>query len=809
MIRPNRRVRSFARALVALCAATPAWAFVDAEPPLPPVPADALVPVCIDAHRRLCGLIDLDGRWAAQSGQEVFAYANGAWIARHNGWAARLLDVRGQRVARLRSNTRLEPFSEGLAAFERRKHGYLNLRGEVVVPERYDIARPFSEGLAAVGHFIADGDRSHYEMGYIDATGREAIPLAYRSALGFRHGLGVVELADGRVGAIDARGRMAVPPAQRDELAVVAPDRLLAQRREGPATLIDGRGRVLFRAARILHAGEGLAFFSKEDGGDDDTHLGLLDLRSGKPVRQALPAPPGSTWTVLHPFSEGLAWVRVAGEGREDLLRLIDRQGRTLFERTGWQWAEPFVDGAAAVTLEGRAMLVDRHGERLGPHEFAGAGLSVWSERRSSVRLFQLRDIAAGQGAGDMQAWVDAQGRVRLVLARLACGIEQLRDGAGKPLWPVDDVAERCVLAAESRKAAPDARDLQAADPARLAALREREPFQLGPEATLRVAAGLPFAFFPLQRDGAYMDERPGWQDGPLSIRLPGGPATLALPAGYRYLPPEAIAALRREDEAVLQRAGRKTASAQEKEADAPPPWGVIAPSPDAEWAARVLVAETGHIEAPPPGALDATALADTIRHYAAGSPLKTLSRGAQYTLVTWLVEPQWEPQTRRLLWAMDKSVFGTEAGSVPGGVTLVQAGRTRSIVFNVAGRYMTKPQAEGIAQRLAELADAAHFDAGEAHADFKPSAGRAELRSAASLVTGHKPAELRQFEQQVGDMLARDEAQRRDRISGLLWQLVPLGLAAAALLAGGGKAVATRRRRKGRPEPRRPGSSL
>lgn len=69
-------------------------------------------------------------------------------------------------------------FNEGLAAVKRGGlWGYVDARGQEVVPQRYDGAFAFSQGRAAVNR----GGR----WGYIDQTGREVIPLRYADALVF------------------------------------------------------------------------------------------------------------------------------------------------------------------------------------------------------------------------------------------------------------------------------------------------------------------------------------------------------------------------------------------------------------------------------------------------------------------------------------------------------------------------------------------------------------------------------------------------------------------------------------------------
>src|SRR3989339_1691422 len=79
------------------------------------------------------------------------------------------------------------------------KWGYSDKAGKLVIPARYNAARPFSEGLALV--------MSGGKYGFIDAAGREVIKPAYQSAGDFGAGLAPVKLK-GSWGYIDKAGKI-------------------------------------------------------------------------------------------------------------------------------------------------------------------------------------------------------------------------------------------------------------------------------------------------------------------------------------------------------------------------------------------------------------------------------------------------------------------------------------------------------------------------------------------------------------------------------------------------------------------------
>ena len=80
------------------------------------------------------------------------------------------------------------PFHEGYAVVGRKdgenmKYFYINTSGEVISGE-YDWAGCFSEGMAAVGYIVEGTEYpTYYNYGYIDTTGREVVPLTYKSSL--------------------------------------------------------------------------------------------------------------------------------------------------------------------------------------------------------------------------------------------------------------------------------------------------------------------------------------------------------------------------------------------------------------------------------------------------------------------------------------------------------------------------------------------------------------------------------------------------------------------------------------------------
>ena len=82
------------------------------------------------------------------------------------------------------------------------KWGFVDSTGKLAIPCKYDGAGSFSEGLAIV---VLDG-----KYGFVDSTGKLAIPCKYDLADPFSEGLAGVVL-DGKCGFIDSTGKLAIP----------------------------------------------------------------------------------------------------------------------------------------------------------------------------------------------------------------------------------------------------------------------------------------------------------------------------------------------------------------------------------------------------------------------------------------------------------------------------------------------------------------------------------------------------------------------------------------------------------------------
>jgi hypothetical protein len=100
-------------------------------------------------------------------------------------------------------------FFDGLArVMKDGKHGYINRKNETVIPFTFDFADDFKNGIARVKK---DG-----KFGWIDLTGKEAIALKYSNAFNFGDGLAPVRTDEGTWGYINLQGQFVLQPKYAD-----------------------------------------------------------------------------------------------------------------------------------------------------------------------------------------------------------------------------------------------------------------------------------------------------------------------------------------------------------------------------------------------------------------------------------------------------------------------------------------------------------------------------------------------------------------------------------------------------------------
>lgn len=230
------------------------------------------------------------------------------------------------------------------------KAGYIDRTGKVVIPQKFDEARGFSEGLAAV--------RLGDDWGYIDSSGRLAIKPQFFEARSFSDGVAAVgvwfpkrKIIDSKIGYysyIDARGSLITN--QQFYVASTFSEGLgFALTEDDKRGFISRSGKYeFFFDPYSLSVHDGLVMF-KTNGNMPDTKVGYVD-KTGK---IAIPA----TFTYGLDFSEGLACVSSnKGSG------FIDTLGTVAIDLK-YDACGSFSEGLASVLVNGLVGFIDRSGK--------------------------------------------------------------------------------------------------------------------------------------------------------------------------------------------------------------------------------------------------------------------------------------------------------------------------------------------------------------------------------------------------------------------------------------------------------------
>jgi hypothetical protein len=267
---------------------------------------------------------------------------------------------------------------------EQGKWGYVSEKG-VVIPPLFDVAGPFgSEGAVACvgsrcgainssGSFVAliweRGSRpfpaanyseglapaldKNEQWGYMDRTGRVAVPFQFKYAGAFRDGIARVRIGD-KFFFIDKTGSRVTPEFDgafdfHEGLAAVIVDKGVGYiRRDGSFALPPH-----YQSASGIDFSEGLAAIRVNE------KVGFMD-RYGNVVIKA-------DYDDVYAFSDGLAPVR-----KGDKWGYVDHGGNVVIA-IKYEIGHMFSEGVASVRLDGKWGYIDRTGQFVIPPTFDSA----------------------------------------------------------------------------------------------------------------------------------------------------------------------------------------------------------------------------------------------------------------------------------------------------------------------------------------------------------------------------------------------------------------------------------------------------
>ncbi len=260
------------------------------------------------------------------------------------------IDKTGTRVidaSRYAADGAIYSFHNGLAYVMKgddngAKYGYIDRKGNEVVPCIYDEAHDFAQGLAAVAVYKEDDndDMFPYEYSFIDSKGNKLFTLKQGLKPGqFHNGMAWVTADERQFGFIDTTGAETI--AQRYATDEVAMTRFVSDFSEGYVMVGQESGAAGDTASRVYH------LLSKQQvlspfAVDGNVHQGLaLNDKNGKfgfvdpQGNQVIPCQfdytePCVTGELLNAscvFSQGVAAVRKGGKWG-----YVDLQGNTTFK---------------------------------------------------------------------------------------------------------------------------------------------------------------------------------------------------------------------------------------------------------------------------------------------------------------------------------------------------------------------------------------------------------------------------------------------------------------------------------------------
>jgi len=314
-----------------------------------PIFSERLAAVCVDG---LWGYIGPDGRIVVNPQfTEAGRFSRGLAPVKI-GEKHAYIDVTGAVALDASAYDAVYPFREDRARVEvAGRSGFIDLRGNLVIPTVYDAASDVSEGLIAA--------RKAGKWGYLTAKGETAIAFRYDYAASFAKGVAYVEL-DGEGLLIDTEGDTV---AQNVYSGLDPASNFVLARGEKGWGYVSAAGETVIECqwTDVELPSEGFI------GVYADGLWGFMDYSGGIVI--------DPQWDAVWPFSGGFALVcTFAGDGQSaDSYAFINRLGFTLSDETHAD-ARPFSDGAAAVFDGTRWGYIDGGGDTLidCAYDFAG-----------------------------------------------------------------------------------------------------------------------------------------------------------------------------------------------------------------------------------------------------------------------------------------------------------------------------------------------------------------------------------------------------------------------------------------------------
>jgi len=268
--------------------------------------------------------------------------------------------------------------------------GFADKTGKVVIKPQFEgnyYAPPhFTNGLAVIGgNFIGTTVATfglNVKYGYINKEGVFAIPQKFDEAYDFSDDLASVKVGS-KYGFIDKTGRMVIPPMYDapgffiDGIAIVELD-------QASFVIDKNNKKVIDKSFQGLSTfSEGLARF------ESNGKAGFIDKKGNVKIKPTLFFSTERSKRLMY-FSEGASPIEVEKNVGNDVngrtlhkFGYINQDGKTIIEPQ-FDFAGPFRNGIAVVSLNSNFGYIDKKGKFLIPPVFANAGYFINGIARAS-----------------------------------------------------------------------------------------------------------------------------------------------------------------------------------------------------------------------------------------------------------------------------------------------------------------------------------------------------------------------------------------------------------------------------------------
>ncbi len=262
-------------------------------------------------------------------------------------------------------------YVDGRARFRNQgSWGFLDLTGNAIIPASFQETRDFSQGLAAV--------KKNQLWGFVDLSGKQNIPFSYQAADRFYEGLAAVKI-DQKYGYIDSNNKLIIAAAF--DLARPFSEGFAPVKLGQKWGLINKTGAVVVSARfdgiqAVKEAHMVVTIAGKQ--GLADTQGNLIIAAENRRVED---------------MSDGMVVV----EKPNYHLVYYDRTGKQVGQR--FIWAQPFVNGRAAVSQSRISGFVDKSG--------------AWIlETNKFLHIQEFQGDLARASVNDMDQIIDDSGKV-------------------------------------------------------------------------------------------------------------------------------------------------------------------------------------------------------------------------------------------------------------------------------------------------------------------------------------------------------------------------------------------------------------